>query len=784
MTFHKHLLTAIVVLFTSRLLAQDFVWAIQQSGNDNEAVNQVAEDAAGYIYETGNFWGTVDFKYGPGTYNLTSNGLTDNFICKLSPAGDFIWARKTGGTGYDNSVRLCVDANNNLHTGGKFQATVDFDPSGATYNLISAGIDDAFIASYSTDGELLWAAKFGSTGYDYLEGLVTMNGYLYATGYFQGTVDFDPGPDTYNLTATGPDAAFFLKLDTDGNFIWAKSISGTSSIISFDIDVDSSGNVYAGGEWWSTCDFDPGTGTQTKTATNFSADAFLLKLDEDGNFAWVNIFKGTGDEWLKSIDLHDNGDIGIAGVFQVTLDADPGAGIYNLVSNGVYDFFVCRINGADGTLIWAKSAGGATNDQLGQLDVAASGDYFLSGGFSSTVDFDPGPGNYSLTAVGSLDILFWQLDGNGLFKAAFGFGSAWASCFGNGILANNSGGITLAGGFANTIDFDPGPDTYNLTSALTTTDCFVVHFNTCITLQTYFNTTICSGDSVFAGGIFQTTSGVYYDSLFTNIGCDSVVITNLVVLPPITAAVNAAICEGSAYLFNGLEIFDAGIYTDTLSSATGCDSTVTLMLDVLQSYYQELTETICEGSTIVFNGNEIDSAGEYTAIYLNSAGCDSTVILHLSVTTVGGTVMQSNDTLYAIGEGTVYWILCESGLPIPSADQPIFVPEVSGVYAAVFTNGNCTDTTDCSFYTGTVKPKDRVEVFLFPNPASNEVTVEAKNTLFPAIIELRSPGGILIERKEFVYSVTLQTEHIPAGIYFLTIVSEEYSLLKKLIIAH
>ncbi len=784
MTFNKHFLAAIAFLFTSRLYAQDFVWAIQQSGNDNEAVNQVAEDAAGNIYETGNFWGTVDFKYGPGTYNLTSNGLTDNFICKLSPAGEFIWARKTGGTGYDNSVRLCVDANNNLHTGGKFQATVDFDPSGATYNLISAGIDDAFIASYSTDGDLLWAAKFGSTGYDYLEGLVTMNGYLYATGYFQGTVDFDPGPGTYNLTATGPDAAFFLKLDTDGNFIWAKSISGTSSIISFDIDVDTSGNVYAGGEWWSTCDFDPGTGTQTKTATNFSADAFLLKLDADGNFEWVDVFKGTGDEWLKSIDLHENGDVGIAGVFQVSMDVDPGAGTNNLVSNGVYDFFVCRIDGTDGSLIWAISAGGATNDQLGQLDVAASGDYFLSGGFSSTVDFDPGTGIYSLTAVGSLDILFWQLDGNGLFKAAFGFGSAWASCFGNGILAHKTGGVTFAGGFANTIDFDPGTDTYYLTSALTTSDCFVVHLNTCITLQSYINATICSGDSVFAGGTYQTISGIYYDSLFTNSGCDSIVITDLDVVPPVSTLVNAAVCEGSAYIFNGQEIFDAGLYLDTLSAATGCDSTVTLVLQVLQSSYQEINETICEGSTYTFNGNELDTAGDYSAVFINSDGCDSTVILHLSVTTVGGTVIQSNDTLYAIGEGTVYWILCESGLPITSAGQPIFVPEVSGVYAAVFTNGNCMDTTDCSFYTGTINSKDRVEVFLFPNPASGEVFVELTNAMHPATIELRSPAGILIERKEFVYSANLQTEHIPAGIYFLTVVSDEYRLQKKLIIVH
>lgn len=763
--------------------AQDFQWAIQQSGNESEAVNQLAEDAAGNIYETGNFWGTVDFKYGPGTYNLTSNGLTDNFICKLSASGDFIWARKTGGTGYDNSLNICVDANNNLHTGGKFQSTVDFNPSGAVYNLVSNGSDDAFIASYSDNGEFLWAAQFGSTGTDFLEGLVTKNGYLYATGYFQGTVDFDPGPAVYNLTATGLDGAFFLKLDTEGNLVWAKSISGTSSILSFDIDADDSGNVFAGGEWWNTCDFDPGMGTQMKTATNFLADAFLLKLDEDGDFVWVNVFSGTDNEWVKSIDIHANQDIGITGVFEASMDVDPGSGVSNLASNGNYDMFVCRLHAADGSLDWAISAGSGSNDQISELEVSTAGDWFLTGGFSGTCDFDPGPEEYELTAAGSLDILYWQLDESGQFKSAFGFGAAWSSSFGNTILASESGGITFAGGFANTIDFDPGPDTYYLTSALTTSDCFVVRFNTCVTTSTYINATICDGDSLFAGGAYQTSTGLYMDSLTGNLGCDSVVVTDLVVLSAETTTVEAAICEGDSYFFNGQEIFDAGIYSYTLTTAAGCDSIVTLLLDEWLLSETYIADTICEGDTYLFGGNEIDAAGNYTASFLNAAGCDSTVNLQLSVTTAGGTVFQSNDTLYATGEGQVYWILCESGLPVSSFDQPIFIPEVSGVYAAVFTNANCADTTDCTYYTNAPQLDRMLEVVLFPNPAVHEVTVEVKSNTLPVVAELRTLAGHIVARSEFLHATQLDLHQVSAGIYYLSILSEEVRFMKKLVIA-
>ncbi|HUM45609.1 MAG TPA: T9SS type A sorting domain-containing protein [Chitinophagales bacterium] len=830
----KQLFFLILIIFRLPLSAQDFGWAIQQSGNDAEGVYQIANDDAGNIYETGNFWGTVDFDPSAATFNLTSNGVIDNFICKLDASGNFVWAKKIGGTGSDAGSNICVDMAGHLYEGGKFQSTVDFDPSPATYNLISAGGDDAFIASYSGDGNMIWAAKFGSTGGDFLEGLVQQDGFLYATGYFQGTVDFDPGPGVYNLTTSGADGVFFLKLDTDGNFIWARSISGTSSVISFDLDADADGNVFAGGEFWGTCDFDPGNGAQSKTATNFSSDAFLLKLDNNGNFMWVDIFKGTSDEWLKSIDLKSNGDIGICGVFQSTIDLNPGPSAFNLVSNGNYDIFIATIHSSDGSLAWAVSFGGTFNDQLGELTIPATGNFFLTGGFAGVVDFDPGAGTHQLTGVGSTDIFYLQLDESGSFVGAYGFGSSFASSIGNSIVADNAGHITFAGGFEKTIDFDPGTPVFNLTSILGTSDCFVVQLNGCTPLQTNTSSTICFGDSIFAAGEYQTAPGEYFDYFEAANGCDSIVALSLTVLPSNTSSlevsvcegdsfifegtilhttgiytaqlndangcdstitltltvhpntsssINASICEGDAYLFNGNDISNEGIYTADLTAGSGCDSTVILYLDVLPVTITELYETICEGEFFVFGGSEIDSAGSYSAVFTGSAGCDSSVTLHLEITEINASVIQSNDTLFATGNGTVQWILCESGLPVLSADQPVFIPAESGVYAAVFTNGNCRDTTECSYYTTIHTATKNFSVAVFPNPVKEKVTVAVNPAELIMTAEIRNVFGELLQQWVFSSTSTFDLKQLPAGIYFLYVSSEGNKIMKKLVVA-
>ena len=109
--------------------------------------------------------------------------------------------------------------------------------------------------------DFLSAGAMGGAGAD--EGrsvAVDSGGNVYTVGFFQGTVDFDPGPDTFNLTSAGGLDVFVSKLDSAGNFVWARSMGGAGTDVAHDVAVDSDGNVYTVGNFRGPADFDPGEG--------------------------------------------------------------------------------------------------------------------------------------------------------------------------------------------------------------------------------------------------------------------------------------------------------------------------------------------------------------------------------------------------------------------------------------------------------------------------------------------------------------------------------------------
>ncbi|MBT6372369.1 MAG: hypothetical protein HOJ86_06840, partial [Acidimicrobiaceae bacterium] len=136
----------------------------------------------------------------------------------------------------------------------------------------------------SDDGAV---AVFGGTNADYGYSVaVDSSGNVYTTGYFNGTVDFDPGAGTANLTSNGYKDVFVSKLDSSGNYVWAKNFGGTGNDMGYSVAVDSSGNVYTTGYFTGTVDFDPGAGT-TNLVPNGSSDAFVSKLDSSGDLVWA-----------------------------------------------------------------------------------------------------------------------------------------------------------------------------------------------------------------------------------------------------------------------------------------------------------------------------------------------------------------------------------------------------------------------------------------------------------------------------------------------------------------
>ena len=232
-------------------------------GTSTDNGNAIAVDAAGNVYTTGYFQNTADFDPGIGISNLTSASLNGNdvFVSKLDSSGNFVWARSFGGTSTDTGNAIAVDAAGNVYTTGYFKGIADFDPGAGTSNLTAVGNQDVFVSKLDSSGNFVWAKSFGAGSDDDATGVaVDASGNVYTTGTFRSTVDFDPGAGVSNLTAVQPDV-FVSKLDSSGNFVWAKSFGGTSTDNGNAIAIDASGNVYTTGYFYVTADFDPGAGT-------------------------------------------------------------------------------------------------------------------------------------------------------------------------------------------------------------------------------------------------------------------------------------------------------------------------------------------------------------------------------------------------------------------------------------------------------------------------------------------------------------------------------------------
>ncbi len=187
----------------------------------------------------------------------------------------------------------------------------------------------------------------------------------------------------------------------------------------------------------------------------------------------------------------------------------------------------------------------------------------------------------------------------------------------------------------------------NLTTAAgcdsTITTNLTVHINQALNV----NQTICQGQTYFAGGAWQSTSGLYYDSLQTSNGCDSVVTTSLVVNPVSSSNNNINICNGTSYNFFGNSLTTAGTYTDTVKNGNsyGCDSVVIINLVVDPSYSNTVTNILCEGDSFYVGTGYVTTGGTFIANMTTGAGCDSNTTYVLTYYPRVPLVLRSDTTL-------------------------------------------------------------------------------------------------------------------------------------------
>ncbi len=424
-------------------------WAKTIGGAGSDVCRTVATDAQGNVYISGTYTSSADFDPGPGVFQLNAISLFDAYICKLSPNGNFLWARSFGGTvasGQTGIFAIDFDATGNVIIGGRFAGVVDFDPSPAVYNLTSNGGDDAFVAKLDQDGDFIWAKNFGGIGADWVSRIaLDASGNIFFTGAYTGVANFDPGVGTFNLSALGVTDIYIVKLNNSGDLTWAKSVGGIGNDNGFSLVLDNTANIYAVMTFSGSGDFDPGAGVYNLTSVG-ALDAAILKLDANGDFVWAISFGGSGADDARSIVIDKNGDLIVSGKFTGTTDFDPSAGIFEVISAGSADVFVGKYS-PFGNLIWAKGIGGTGLDQTNAVVSDALGNVYVSGFFPGTIDLDPGPSVYPVISAGSNDMFLVKLDEVGNFI----WGKSWGGPQGDQIWAtemDKQGNILISGTYS------------------------------------------------------------------------------------------------------------------------------------------------------------------------------------------------------------------------------------------------------------------------------------------------------------------------------------------------
>lgn len=288
------------------------------------------------------------------------------------------------------------------------------------------------------------------------------DGNLIIGGSYSGTADLDPGPAVSNFTALGYEDVFIQKLDSNGNFLWAKSIHGSS--LSFgESTVDDFGNIYLTGSYRYSIDFDPGPNVHTVSTTGGNAESYILKLDPHGDFLWVRTTAGSDWVYGEALAIDQDQNVVAVGNYKGTTDFDPGPGSLTFSNlSPDEDAYIWKLDSL-GNLIWAKEFGHGDNSFPRGIEVDEFGNILITGTHWGIVDLDPGTPNLPSAHQGSRDVFLLKLNPSGDLN--------WARVFGSssveetiGLATDSSGSIYMAGEFRGTVDFDPGPGIYNLTS--------------------------------------------------------------------------------------------------------------------------------------------------------------------------------------------------------------------------------------------------------------------------------------------------------------------------------
>lgn len=616
------------------------------------------------------------------------------------------WVGNINGNIHHNShSSMTADQNGNVYCVGRFMDVADFDPSLlSNYNLSSPSKDNFFIFKWDFNGVFAWAKNInassqGSGGYSLG---IDSQGDVIVTGYFNGTADFDPDPNSTfvlsssNAGTTTLDAAFLMKLNSNGQFVWAKTIAQYDPLIPNDqlgicLAIDNSDNIIAGGSFRYTNDFDDGPGVVNLVNNTFTNETYIAKFSTNGSLIWAKEFDNLNNEAISfpfSIDTDNIGNVYVAGEFSGDVDFNPTGSISAVYSTPDFsdrDGYLMKLDNT-GAFNWFKQLGtiGARESAL-SVQTSTTGNVYVGGCFSGSLDFNPGATPYNLTSNGLNDGYVAKYSSNGNIVWANAYGGINQDVVGS-ISIDNSENAYVGGSFSGTVNFDPGSTNFTLNS---NSSAFILKTNTSgnfLFVEELVNGSIghiehASGSTYLYGDYngntnfdlgansnYQNGSGIYVAKY-----CESV-------LPPVITANPVLTCTNSGVLHSNypnnnlwntgetsqsISVTDPGTYILNVEDINGCQTStdfevlypvdIELTANIIQpcSYDESSITVSANGGAGPYSfiwdngtiGNQLSGVpvGEYTVVVTDANGCQA------SATYVLESILQDSDFDYPNG---------------------------------------------------------------------------------------------------------------------------------------
>lgn len=344
----------------------------------------IATDSLGKVYVCGNFEDTAKFD----TLLITAISESDIFLVKYTSEGTLEWVKSIGaGKGLQFASSVATDKDRNVIITGGFYNKVDF--GGVTLNGDS--ITHAYIAKYSSTGQLIWAKEFYGGRCNSNDVSTDHNGNIVITGSFKDSVRCD---GIKIISGSSQPQMFVAHFTRDGNINWMRAGLG-GSMVGISVTQDVIGNCYVVGDFLDSVKFDG-----ISLVSNGLDDGFIIKYLPEGSSSWAKNIGGKDEDGARDIVIDKCNNLYVTGHFS----GASVLGVDTAISNGEYDIFILKYStsGVFDTQYLAGSQG--LDDGLG-ITSDYKGNIFTTGFFADIANFN----NLQLACIGVIDPFVWKL---------------------------------------------------------------------------------------------------------------------------------------------------------------------------------------------------------------------------------------------------------------------------------------------------------------------------------------------------------------------------------------